>query len=1257
VDEDNLPKELYSFFRWVIQGPNTTLSSDAKTSTVNKNAISLAQTAVSMYLSKHQVARKTTQTFKTGREMPQQLAVAVAIRQAIRSKKVINILHGFGMSVEYNRVLRVESQIATSVLKRMLDSDGLYVPPGVILGRYIFFAVDNVDFAEDTPDGKHTLHATAMAIYQRCQDGDETSKLELGEPSGARSLKELPSSVTTLLECPKPAAHPPATTCSTFVTKEEEHNVAEASLPDTAWMLSQSLLKVSPGITGLETNLPDEETPQENIPTWSGYHSLVSQNLPTTRVGAPPLLAAPAHEWSTLLTILKQAQGINTKVVGPDRKTVISLDMGLYKPAKQLQMARSDMDHLVLRPGELHFVMAQLRTIGAFIENSGLDFSWTEANLYGPATVKQILEGRHVRRGIEAHLITTQTLFLMYQDAFFKENPELVSKLTAAAEDIRQACTKRSSEVVLQAHVNMLDVMKSLDVTTKMTQFDSQAGQKPLFIVMRQYMQMVMDMLQFIRSVRTGDWNLHLLSTKVFVKYYFAHSKLNYARMIPVYLADMERLRQSDPDIYGEFLTGNWVVNKNKHVPFCAVGADHGLEHINRSMKVTGGLVGITLNPSARTKFFLISPELARLAAEAQEMAGLHPAAKESHHALSDSIAKRHSKAIDDLTTTMEAFSNPFTEDCDELFNLATKAVMPEKVSRDLCRQTMLGQQLFDDFVTSRINTSETNLWAPMKSCRLQTWKTAGKRVKVNLGQKVMELKEDRNIFARLLLVSKSRPEINLEEAVGCHELSVVPRSMFAADGEMLHCHTKSNLMAILESLPHSIDTGADTGTAHDRELPMETSQEMDQVLRVAVVDGMAEVQSMGKPEYVLNCSQLADHFTSRILDKYGSSDEVRVIFDRYDVQHSLKQSTRDRRQGSQTAVAYHITDSTSIGKIPLKRLLSHGDTKKQLTGYLADKLLQQAHASGQAVVVAWGTQCRASHTDKRYLNSDHEEADTKLILHAADATACGATSIRICSPDTDVFILAVRHYPELCKDTTLVAGTGRRTRAIQLGPIYEILGPRKAAALPALHALSGSDNTGSFAGKGKHAFWKAFQDATDNIITALISLGATKKLNDDTAASIEQFICTVYLPQTEIESVKKLRWWLFRKKQAESERLPPTPDALRQAILRAHHQTFVWNQATVTNPVIPPPADHGWKQDGDRWIPIMTTQLPAPESVLHLVKCGCKKQCRTERCSCRKAGLSCSDICGCLEDGENPCENSELISEEYDSTDVDDDE
>lgn len=56
---------------------------------------------------------------------------------------------------------------------------------------------------------------------------------------------------------------------------------------------------------------------------------------------------------------------------------------------------------------------------------------------------------------------------------------------------------------------------------------------------MRHYMRMVVEMMAFIKSVRTGDWELHLTSVELFTKYFFSHERLNYARMIPVYQAEM----------------------------------------------------------------------------------------------------------------------------------------------------------------------------------------------------------------------------------------------------------------------------------------------------------------------------------------------------------------------------------------------------------------------------------------------------------------------------------------------------------------------------------------------------------------------------------------------------------------------------------------------------------------------------------------------------------------------------------------------
>ena len=45
-----------------------------------------------------------------------------------------------------------------------------------------------------------------------------------------------------------------------------------------------------------------------------------------------------------------------------------------------------------------------------------------------------------------------------------------------------------------------------------------------------------------------------------------------------------------------------------------------------------------------------------------------------------------------------------------------------------------------------------------------------------------------------------------------------------------------------------------------------------------------------------------------------------------------------------------------------------------------------------------------------------------------------------------------------------------------------------------------------------------------------------------------------------------------------------------------------------------------------------------APDSVMSFIACSCQKGCTTNRCSCKRASLKCSDLCRC-----KGCENSEL--------------
>ena len=123
-----------------------------------------------------------------------------------------------------------------------------------------------------------------------------------------------------------------------------------------------------------------------------------------------------------------------------------------------------------------------------------------------------------------------------------------------------------------------------------------------------------------------------------------------------------------------------------------------------------------------------------------------------------------------------------------------------------------------------------------------------------------------------------------------------------------------------------------------DTSLP-EQHMDMDNITpeegyrNVAIVDGMAELQGFDKLLWIQTYKQLACNFIGELRKKYDKYDETHLVFDRYDeAEVSLKASTRKRRLAGGNAVAYRITDTTAIAKLTMKQLLSHSNTKDELT-------------------------------------------------------------------------------------------------------------------------------------------------------------------------------------------------------------------------------------------------------------------------------------------------------------------------------------
>ena len=61
----------------------------------------------------------------------------------------------------------METALANAVVENTKPFQGLYVPPYLKKGTFVFFASDNTDFVEDTADGKGTTHGTVTPSTRR----------------------------------------------------------------------------------------------------------------------------------------------------------------------------------------------------------------------------------------------------------------------------------------------------------------------------------------------------------------------------------------------------------------------------------------------------------------------------------------------------------------------------------------------------------------------------------------------------------------------------------------------------------------------------------------------------------------------------------------------------------------------------------------------------------------------------------------------------------------------------------------------------------------------------------------------------------------------------------------------------------------------------------------------------------------------------------------------------------------------------------
>jgi hypothetical protein len=401
------------------------------------------------------------------------------------------------------------------------------------------------------------------------------------------------------------------------------------------------------------------------------------------------------------------------------------------------------------------------------------------------------------------------------------------------------------------------------------------------------------------------------------------------------------------------------------------------------------------------------------------------------------------------------------------------------------------------------------------------------------------------------------------------------------------------------------------------------------------IIDGMALVQKAKADQKTFG--QVASSILSSALRDGSQSNRIDVVFDVYHAR-SIKSTERIIR-GAESSVQFKSITANQIvrqwrkflastgNKASLIKFIVHEWMKPESTARLADKQLYVTCEQKCYLITKHGSD------EIPQLASSHEEADTRLLFHAAHASECHNKTIILVAEDTDVFILCLAFNDKIQSSLYQKHKSNTRTCFIDIDKVAAVNGQDMCNAILGVHAFTGCDSVSSLAGKGKIAAVKLLRK-NRAMRETFVKLGKNWELSETMYRSLESFTCALYGCKADCTDINNLRYNLFcsKKGEIESHQLPPCKDSLQKHIDRANYQACIWRRALIGNPEIPDPVGHGWLTEsvdnsdilGIDWM----SGDPAPEAVMELLSCKCPRSCTLPNCTCLANGMKCSDMC-----------------------------
>ena len=202
------------------------------------------------------------------------------------------------------------------------------------------------------------------------------------------------------------------------------------------------------------------------------------------------------------------------------------------------------------------------------------------------------------------------------------------------------------------------------------------------------------------------------------------------------------------------------------------------------------------------------------------------------------------------------------------------------------------------------------------------------------------------------------------------------------------------------------------------------------------VIDGQTLVVALGSADKT-NFKTFGDFSEAYMKSVFGYGaqfERIDLVFDRYH-HPSIKGGSRLNRKKAGTLVRRVIESENVPFPSDFNLFLSNEDNKTDLAKFLSFEFIKIA-PEDKIILTSGGlpsiddVSCNKSDISVDELQSTHEEADTRMLLHC---THTMSESLGVWSRDTDVFLLLLAHSNLMNKAVYMKAGTSSAPKYIDI--------------------------------------------------------------------------------------------------------------------------------------------------------------------------------------------------------------------------------